>query len=145
MLESALAITSSFLSLNNVPLAYIEAKKGFNELKNKISQIHNITIKNKNVPIIDLNTFDVRNVVLNVTGYTTWFKHINDSINKTYIPEDYLNQKNLSNDVYVEKSKRSNGLILEHEFTSNHDELGVDMFNKLVQFERERNKHGAGK
>ena len=145
MLEATIAIVSSFLTIGTKPLSNM-LKNNQIDASRQISTIYNPLIRDKNIPIIN-REFNVGNVVLNVTGYVTWFKHIDNPQNKIYIPEIFLGQKKLSDDIYVNETKESNGQILLYSFDKKDDnpsELDVDTFNKLVKFERNRDKHGAG-
>ena len=138
MLEAALAISGSYLSYMFSPLAYIQNNDTikWQEVIDKLNQCNHSNILNCNL----------NDIVVNVCGYTTWFKHIDS--NYQYTPEIFLNQKPYSKDVYTSQlTSTDHDIFLE----SNNDAyLTKSQFDTLVQFEKDRPKEddqkwGSGK
>ena len=99
--------------------------------------------------IIDsFKNHDFTKGVLNITGYSTWFR-LNKSFEdlSSYIPcttHPYkFNQDPNSSIIFVDDVKRTDGLIIQYPYRDDDSiiQLTTDQFNLLRQYEERRPKH----
>lgn len=76
VLEAALPLTVSLLSYKFKPLFQLQNSLMYNEILNNT----------KIMSMIDILHTNLNNPVINITGYTTWFRYVTDINKMDYIP-----------------------------------------------------------
>ena len=138
ILEAAIGVTSSFLSYNGTLLTFMNSTELNILRKQDILKIIIDSFKNH----------DFTKGVLNITGYSTWFR-LNKSFEdlSSYIPcttHPYkFNQDPNSSIIFVDDVKRTDGLIIQYPYRDDDSiiQLTTDQFNLLRQYEERRPKH----
>ena len=160
MIEGALGVNISFLSYDFRPLAYIKKylQQEWNNIqyltKVKKSIIMQKKLKNKNINkkvqdsddiinvIGNIDSINVSDPVLCVTGYSTVFKEIDNINNKNFIQRDDFNQNLSSYDIYLKKIE-DDKYVFMYPYVDDVYQLNTLQFNELRRFERDRLKHGS--
>ena len=139
MIESALAISTSFLSYNYQPLAYLRNLN--NDKWKEFLQFNNESPNSIVKPFLDLDTIDITKPIINICSYTSWFKHIADAESKIYVRDGEFNQSYKYNDVYVNKTRLTKGYVFAFPLNNDIIEPITNLeFNVLKNHERFRDK-----
>lgn len=164
IVEGVLGAVISFLSYEKYPLAFI--KKYIPKLWERVRYVNNIrrSMLNKNSIkgsdrkgierrqgdkeelnelIKNINEANLSKPVLYITSYSTVFKRVSDFITLRYIPDLDLYQKENSNDIYTVNLK-DKSLNFTYPINDIVYTLSSFEYNILRNFEKTRNKHGAG-
>ena len=144
MLEAAIAVSTTFLTYNEIPLAYIKKYNLVNEWRqilylNNRYQYDSRDANKQTFGFLDLNNIDLSEPYLNLTGYATWFKEINNVQQKLYIGNYDLFKQDSTVDLYTD-NLCSKSLILCYPYSNEIRELTYDEYTNLVNFERNRPK-----
>ena len=135
MLEGALALTLSVLSYKN---------KSLYSLKNDNNYLWDEFIRlNARNNYIDLNTINLLNPVINITGYTTIFKKLDFLLR--YEPQSAWNQDKNSKDIYTYKTERTVSYSYGKDIILNNSFNSINLFKELIEFETRRPKHESEK
>lgn len=134
MIESAVAAVITVFTLEGVPFSYIN--KGTSLYTRLDGMVEDFKYNHNGESFFALDSC-ARGPVINITGYTTWVKHIQNLDDVSPCDDVDLGHRNIS-DVYIKKAYEV--MSLPYNMDYNVYPIDKETFNIMAKFEKERVK-----